>query len=275
MLVRCDGSTDYRAEFHATDNCWSIAAGPSDPPRVGVILNNGSWYLRVIDAAHNVSMAPTGVARINGQTCLMVFNFKFNDTGDIVDLYVNPPSIGGDPPAHPTCSTTNSGDVYFQSFSFYPGPVLNQGALDEIRLGDSFATVTPYTESGTLTAYQQWLQRFGLPTDGSADNVDSDGDGAVNREEYVADTNPTNAASVLKAGGEAGTTPPPGFVVRWTSASNRFYSVSRSSNLLDTSGGFSVLPGASHMALPPGPSAYTDQTVEVGPFFYRVSVTNN
>lgn len=37
-----------------------------------------------------------------------------------------------------------------------------------------------------------WLQKYGLPTDGSADYIDSDGDGLNNWQEYQLDTNPIN-----------------------------------------------------------------------------------
>jgi hypothetical protein len=142
LLVRSDVNTDeYHADFHAHDIDWQ----PNAVPRIEVALSGGMWQLKVIDAASATQTVPTGVARTLGTTYLMVFNVKFDAAGDVVDLYVNPDTIGGEPPATPTCSITSVGDVYFQSFYFYPGKDPNNGAVDEIRVGDSFAAVTPFT----------------------------------------------------------------------------------------------------------------------------------
>ena len=75
-----------------------------------------------------------------------------------------------------------------------------------------------------------WLQQFGLPTDGSADTIDSDGDGMSNWQEWRAGTNPTNALSALRitsitaTGGVA--------TLRWQSASEVIYSLQCSTDLL-------------------------------------------
>jgi hypothetical protein len=76
-----------------------------------------------------------------------------------------------------------------------------------------------------------WLQQFGLPTDGSADSTDPDGDGLNNRQEWRCLTDPTNALSVLRL-----LTPEsvgPDLLVRWTSVPGKTYILERSTNLTD------------------------------------------
>ena len=80
---------------------------------------------------------------------------------------------------------------------------------------------------GSVISYQ-WLQQFGLPTDGSADFVDSDGDSLNNWQEWRARTDPTDPASVLKLW-----TPvsyPWGIMLIWSN-SGAVYFLQRSTNL--------------------------------------------
>ena len=54
-----------------------------------------------------------------------------------------------------------------------------------------------YQGPGSVISYA-WLQQYGLPTDGSADYTDPDGDGLNNWQEWLCRTDPTNALSALR-----------------------------------------------------------------------------
>jgi hypothetical protein len=113
-----------------------------------------------------------------------------------------------------------------------------------------------------------WLQSYGLPTDGSADYADPDGDGMNNWQEWLAGTIHTNAASVLRMlSAIPGST---NVVVTWSSVSTRAYSVMRATNLV-TVPPFSVLK--SNIAGLIGTTSFTDTNPPAGPAaFYRVLV---
>ena len=65
----------------------------------------------------------------------------------------------------------------------------------------------------------------------SAANLDPDGDGASNWQEYLAGTNPMDPASVLRLTPVA---PSPNFTVQWPSVPGKTYSVLSSSSLFST-----------------------------------------
>jgi hypothetical protein len=123
-----------------------------------------------------------------------------------------------------------------------------------------------------LDSFHAWLASYGLPSNGSADYADSDGDGMNNWQEYLAGTNPTNAASVFKITSSqmnSGTQ----FVLRWSSVSNRLYDVTRATNLATGAAAFVPLLGATNLAGTPPQNSWTDAVSRASPpAFYRLKV---
>jgi len=134
------------------------------------------------------------------------------------------------------------------------------------------SSVARFTFQSQLDPFHAWLASYGLPSDGSADYLDSDGDGMNNWQEYLAGTIPTNAGSVFKiTGGQV--ISGPRFMVRWSSISNRSYDVSRATNLSAGADTFLALPGGTNLPATPPVNMWTDLVIRaVGPSFYRIRV---
>jgi hypothetical protein len=121
---------------------------------------------------------------------------------------------------------------------------------------------------GSIISYA-WLQQYGLPVDGSADYVDSDGDGMNNWQEWRAGTVPTNALSLLTM--LAATPDSSGVTVQWQSVAGKFYSLQRGTNL-----GFespSLVTVFSNILGSAGTTSYLDSSPPNSELLiYRVSV---
>lgn len=126
-------------------------------------------------------------------------------------------------------------------------------------------------QAGSVISYA-WLQRYGLPTDSSADFLDSDNDGLNNWQEWICGAAPTNSLSRLRllSATPAGT----GVTLIWQSASGIRYFLERSADVRAWSS-----PGSGEVDLlatdiegQPDTTSYTDNHADGGPFFYRVGV---
>jgi hypothetical protein len=113
-----------------------------------------------------------------------------------------------------------------------------------------------------------WLQQYGLPTDGSADFVDSDADRMNNWQEWRANTDPTSALSVLSMLSVSNALP--NVVVTWQSASNVTYYLDRSTNL-GARGSFAKIKTSIPSQGPTTTSTDTNPPANA-PVFYRVGV---
>jgi hypothetical protein len=89
-----------------------------------------------------------------------------------------------------------------------------------------YAWVLSTAQQPASITSDEWKLRFfgSLNSSLAGDNVDADGDGAPNWQEYLAGTNPTNAMSALKFDGPAlnanGT---PGVALSWLTAPGKTY----------------------------------------------------
>jgi parallel beta-helix repeat protein len=113
-----------------------------------------------------------------------------------------------------------------------------------------------------------WAQKYGLPTDGSADYLDADTDLMNNWQEWMAGTIPTDASSAMRL--LQPTKAAFGITVSWQSVTNRTYFLERATDL-GIGSPFSLL--TSNLFGQSGTTSFTDTNAIVpGPFFYRVGV---
>ena len=121
-----------------------------------------------------------------------------------------------------------------------------------------------YQTPTSLLSYA-WLQQYGLPADGSADYLDSDGDGMNNWQEWQAGTDPTNAVSLLTMTSVSNTVA--GAMVTWQSVGGVTYYLQRSTDLAAFTSIQSNIVGQA------GATSYTDTSAtNGGPNFYRIGV---
>jgi hypothetical protein len=115
-----------------------------------------------------------------------------------------------------------------------------------------------------------WLQQYGLPTDGSTDDVDLDGDGRTTCAEWRCQTDPTDARSVLQflAPVADGTN----LTLSWQSVAGVTYALERSTNLGKAPCfGYSMI--VTTRTGQGGTATYTiTNAIAAGTGFYRVGV---
>jgi hypothetical protein len=123
-------------------------------------------------------------------------------------------------------------------------------------------------QPGVSGAFIGWLQNYGLPTNGSADFADADGEGMNNWQEWVCGTCPTNPLSALRL--FSATSTGTNVAVSWQSVAGVNYFLARSANLAAP---FTLV--ATNITGQAGTTTYRDTNATgPGPFFYRVGVNS-
>jgi hypothetical protein len=136
-----------------------------------------------------------------------------------------------------------------------------------IQRGTVDAGAYEFKSPGSLISYA-WLDMYGLPTDGSADYADPDGDGMNNWQEWRCGTNPTNASSALRLLNPSfdGTN----ITVNWASVAGVTYFLQRSA---DTAASWQFVSIATNLPGQSGITAFADTNAPLGgASVYRVGV---
>ena len=282
------GSTNYNCLIKANSNSYKDAGGAYSSKLYNCVLMGntcGAYSCTLYNCtvvSNTVTSGVGGMRYCTAYNSIIYFNSGSTSSnwyqGTLANCCTRPlPNGSGNFTNAPLFADQAGGDFHLQTIS----PCINSGEnAYAVRANDFDGN--PRIVGGTVDigAYEfqtpasvlsyAWAQQFGLPTDGSADFVDSDGDGMNNWQEWIAGTNPTNATSVLIMSSPVTSKSPKGVKVIWQSVTGKTYFLQRSTNL-SLPLGFSTIQ--SNLTGLVGTTSFTDTTATNGnSFFYRVGV---
>jgi hypothetical protein len=199
----------------------------------------GAYYSTLYNCtlvANSASATGGGCYRSTNHNCIIYFNNAGNSPNcysGVVNYCCTTPLPGG------TGNLTNAPLFINQAAGNYRlssnSPCINAGEnsstgsfdLDgRTRIAGGTVDLGTYEFQGPgMGEFIGWLQQLGLPTDGTADYTDTDGDGINNWQEYLADTSPLDANDFLHITSftRSGTYNQ----LWWASKSTRLYQVQR------------------------------------------------
>lgn len=96
------------------------------------------WSLRI-----GTTVYPTTETIVPSQTAFCALKMQFNAGQTLLDLYVNPTTLGNSLPASPTLTQTTNSPVLIRSLSLYLGSSANYASADELRFATSYPCVAP------------------------------------------------------------------------------------------------------------------------------------
>lgn len=258
-----NGGGAYGATLYNCTVVGNTATNSGGGVYSGGSVNNSIVYYNNAPSGANYS----GVKFNNSCAAPPTFGIIVSNAPVFVNL------AGGDYHEQTNSPTINSGsNQYLTSPVPAPPQFTNNFDLDgNPRVVGGTVDIGAYEYQGSnynLPIPIAWLIQYGLPTDGSANYVDSDGTGMNNWQKWIAGLNPINPASVLAVSSPLPASNGPGLTVTWQSVNTRTYFVQSSTNL---SAGFSTIQN--NLAGQSGTTSYTDTTAtNGGSYYYRVGV---
>ncbi len=248
---------------------------------------NGTWLLTANPVPIQIqSLGLKGAGRLDDLvvTTAAVTNFLPQTNGSCT---LTGGAIGNGTVSPSSTNVLSGGSANFviTAASYYRIASLATNGTDTGLSFDNNSTATNFSWSnvraaGTLTATftaqvtadpantpYWWLAQYGLTNFNTDAVADVDGDRLLSWQEYIAGTDPTNSSSVVKITGVGINAQ--GTVIRWSSISNRSYSLGQTTNLLKT---FTVLAGASNLPATPPENVFTSPASGGNLSFYRINV---
>jgi len=230
-------------------NAWRIRDGISFDLPVGLTLAPGGFLILVsFDPGARPDLLSHFRARFQPPANVLIlgpFSGQLSSTGERIELLEPDTPQGpesGNPGMVPYCQAE-----FIRYSSNAPWPAVPAGSSLQKQLPAGYGNeptnwIAVAASPGRLPASDtdgdgmtdSWEQEFGFDINDPADALlDDDGDGANNRDEYLAGTNPREAASVLAWSRVA--VVDGGLQVRFNGAAGRTYSIQRRGGLHGTS----------------------------------------
>jgi predicted outer membrane repeat protein len=211
--------------------------------------------------------------------CISLYNYagrgSHNYGNQILNYCLTTPAYGTSIDGDPQFVNPAAGDYRLQPTS----PAINSGWNGAVGTGLDLGN-NPRIAGGTVDmgAYElqaptslisyDWLQKYGLPLDGSADLLDPDGDKFNNWQEWIAGTIPTNQLSYLRMLSPTGSVSE--VTLRWESVAARSYFLQRATTVSAASSYATI---ASNLVGQAGITVFADtNSPPGGAAFYRVGV---
>lgn len=189
VVNNISGSSSFTLSFHDDSTRWAEGSN-------AIEINSSGGYWNI--AQKGGASVSTGIRVDPSKTTLMVAKFEFNSTSsDRVTLYVDPTPGQAAPSTAGTVLTTTS-NVRFRSVGFYPGSGYINGAMDEVRFGQSFSAVTPYDATATPQTAGKRVRAY-MIGNSLTDNINSEALRltAMNRGQFMPWARQVNLGSPL------------------------------------------------------------------------------